>query len=392
MRRLILKKPASVERELDQIGIDSGALPIFKKKARSTILKFENVTCAQANVLKQIALVCGADLAIPRHAYRDNKHKHVSAILFANQREIEKMCTRLDEQPWLRPIKQELESVCSHQGAPVVTLGRKKLTFNRTYIMGVINVTPDSFYAGSRYRTKEKIERTVCEMEEAGADFIEIGAESSRPGSRAVSAKEQIRRLKPVLAAIVKKTRLPVSIDTYKADVVDFAIKNGGRIINDISGLRFDKRTINVLARSKVGVVIMHMQGRPRNMQVNPSYRDLMHELHLFFQKRIACAIERGIERERLILDPGLGFGKRLEDNYEIIERFAELSVFGRPLMAGHSRKSFIGVPFQLPPEERLEGTLGLSALLINNGASILRVHDVRETKRVALLIDRMKA
>lgn len=392
MRKLVLTNPYSIARELKQIGIDTGAVPLFQQKAQSRILKFDKVTCAQANVLKQIALICGADVAIPRHAYRGNKRKQVSIILFANNREIAKICDRLGEQSWLEPIKRELESACVSSKAAVAVVGKRKIVFNRTFIMGVINVTPDSFYRGSRYQTTEPIENIVRVMEQEGADFIDIGAESSRPGSRPVNAREQIKRLKFVLPAVIKKTRLPVSIDTYKADVAKFAIDNGVQIVNDISGLRFDKKMITILAKNMVGIIIMHIKGKPKTMQVKPRYRDLMHDLHAYFKQRMEVMLDKGIGRERLILDPGLGFGKRLEDNYEIIDRLNELSIFERPLLVGHSRKSFIGVPFRLPPGERLEGTLGLSALLIRNGASILRVHDVAASKRVALLIDRMKS
>jgi dihydropteroate synthase len=225
-------------------------------------------------------------------------------------------------------------------------------------------------------------------MTAEGADFIDVGAESTRPGSESVTEKEEIRRLKRVLPIVMKNTDLPVSVDTYKSKVAAMALDYGASMINDISGLRSDPKIARVVGRHKAGLIIMHMQGKPKNMQKNPQYNDLMHEIYVFLQKRIAIAVDSGIDRERIVIDPGLGFGKKLQDNYIIMKRLAEFKDLNRPIMVGHSRKSFIGKPFKLTPEYRLEGTLAVEALLIKNGVSILRVHDVLEAKKVASLID----
>jgi len=391
VRTLVLHTPDSVIKELKKIGIDRNAYSVFVNKADYKIVKFEELSCAQAHVLKQTALVCGADLAIPKTAYYGNKRRKIAAVLFANLREIEKIMMRLEEQPWIEPVMKQLNEVLSEKPSIVLRIGDAKVEFKRTYIMGVINVTSDSFYSGSRYTTKDTVVKVAQEMEEEGADFIDIGAESSRPGAEPVSKKEEIDRLKKILPTVLEYTNVPLSIDTYKADVASFAIEHGVKIVNDISGLRFDKKIARVVAKSKASVVIMHIKGTPRNMQVNPHYTDLMGELYHYFLKRIDLATREGIEMDRIIIDPGLGFGKRLEDNYEIMNRLNELTSFARPILVGHSRKSFIGKPFNISPEQRLEGSIGLAAILIRNGASILRVHDVSETKRVALLIDRMK-
>jgi dihydropteroate synthase len=229
-------------------------------------------------------------------------------------------------------------------------------------------------------------------MQKDGADFIDIGAESSRPGSDNVTAREERARLQKILPVVTKKLKIPVSIDTQKADVARFAIDHGVQIVNDISGLSHDKRMMGLVAKHKVCVVLMHIKGRPKIMQKKPHYDDLMDDLHQYFLRKIDQVLERGIEKERIIIDPGFGFGKRLDDNYEIINRLKEFSLFERPILVGHSRKSFVGKPFNVVPENRLEGTLALESLLIQNGASILRVHDVLEAKRAALLIDRVRA
>lgn len=378
-------------KELKQIGVDTNAYSLFLNKADYKILKFEGLSCAQANILKQTALICGADLAIPKTAYYGSRRKKIAAILFANLREIEKIRIRLEEQDWMAPITKQLGEILSKRPVGILRIGNKKIEFNRTYIMGVINITPDSFYSGSRYTTKETVERVAREMEEEGADFLDIGAESSRPGAESIDVKEEIQRLKKILAAVVKNTSIPISIDTCKADVASFAISQGIKIINDISGLHFDKKMAGVVAKNKASLVIMHIKGNPKTMQVNPQYDDLMGEICRYLDKKIDFATQKGIDINRIIIDPGFGFGKRLEDNYEIINRLNELTTFGRPILVGHSRKSFIGKPFNIVPEQRLEGSLGVEAILIRNGASIIRVHDVLEAKKVAILIDKIK-
>ncbi|MDH4211760.1 MAG: dihydropteroate synthase [candidate division WOR-3 bacterium] len=388
MRKLIIDNEKTVTNELKRMHVDPDAYKIFIKKAEYMALKFDGLSCAQVNVLKQTALICDADAAIPKSAYKGGRGKKYPLILFANRREIEKIERRLREQPWMEDIRIQLASVMIDKQEPLLKIGRKRFVMNRTYIMGVINLTPDSFYSGSRYTDRSIIEKVVNEMNEEGVDFIDIGAESTRPKSAPVDEKEEIRRLKRVLPLVAKLTRVPISVDTYKARVAALAIDQGASIINDVSGHRFDQYMVKTIARSGVSTIIMHMKGKPRTMQRNPQYKDLMREIYNFLQERIDHAVESGIDRDRIVIDPGLGFGKLLADNYVIIRRLAELRQLGRPVLVGHSRKSFVGNPFGLSPENRLEGTLGIQSLLIQNGASILRVHDVMEAKRVASIID----
>lgn len=390
MRTLVLQNDAAVADELRRIDVDPLAHAIFAGKARCLALKFDGLSCAQINILKQTALVCGADAAVPRKAYRGGRGRNFSSILFANRREIEKIVHYLNAQPWMDGIREALEGILAVTGKPVFKIGTRRFVADRTHIMGIINLTPDSFYAGQSYSAPSVVERVLADMAGEGADIIDLGAESTRPGSVPVDEKEEMARLKTVLQRVMRRVNAPVSVDTQKANVAAMALDHGVSMINDISGLRFDRRMARVIARHRAAVVIMHMKGRPRTMQRDPRYKDLMGEVHAFLQERIAYAVDQGIARERVIIDPGLGFGKRLEDNYALISRLAELTDLGRPVLVGHSRKSFIGKPFGLPPDQRLEGTLGLTSLLIRNGASILRVHDVLEARRVARLIDRI--
>ena len=390
MRELIIDCKTILLKELETMKVDAAAHELFLNKAVHKVIKLENLSAAQANILKQTALVCGADLAIPRHAYRGSVKKKFPAMLCANQREIEKITSRLSDQPWMKTICDDLKRTMAPALPRVLKLINKNYELNRTFIMGIINITPDSFYGGNRYLTAETIKKIAEEMENEGADFIDVGAESTRPGAQPLKESEEIARLKTALPVLSRTTKIPISVDTYKSGVASFAVEHGAQIINDISGLGFDRKMARIIARNKVGLVIMHIKGKPKTMQVDPAYENLMAELHAYFKARIEHALDSGVEKERIIVDPGLGFGKRLEDNYEIIRRLEELRAFQRPVMAGHSRKSFIGSPFELAPEQRLEGTLGVEALLIENGASILRVHDVLEAKRVAMLVDRI--
>jgi dihydropteroate synthase len=259
----------------------------------------------------------------------------------------------------------------------------------RTYIMGILNVTPDSFSDGGVYFHKEKAVEHALRMQEDGADIIDIGGESTRPGAKAVTLKEEIKRVVPVIEALAKKVSIPISIDTYKAAVADAAISAGASIINDISGLRFDKRMPQVAARHQTPVVIMHIKGTPKNMQKNPSYKALIPEIVDYLTESIAIARDAGIPDEMIIIDPGIGFGKTLEHNLEIINRLHEFKGFEKPILIGPSRKSFIGKTLGgLPAEERVEGTASAVAIGIFNGANIIRVHDVKAMCRVAKVAD----
>lgn len=258
---------------------------------------------------------------------------------------------------------------------------------SRVFLMGILNVTPDSFSDGGRFLKTDDAIRLAETLAEEGADLIDIGGESSRPGAAAVPIEEEIRRVVPIIEQLVKRLSIPISIDTTKAEVARRALAAGARIINDISALRFDPEMAPLAARDGVPVVLMHMQGTPKDMQVHPVYTDVIREISAFFETRIRFAEQSGISRERIVLDPGIGFGKTIDHNLEILARLDEFRSLGRPLLIGPSRKSFIGQVLGLPVEERLEGTAAAAAVGILNGASIIRVHDVRAMSRVARMV-----
>ena len=262
----------------------------------------------------------------------------------------------------------------------------------KTYIMGILNVTPDSFSDGGLHFDKSAAIKRALQMVEEGADIIDIGGESTRPGSKPVAAEEELRRTIPVIEALAKKISVPLSIDTCKSEVAGRALDAGASIVNDISGLRFDTLMAKVVSEQKVPVVIMHIKGTPRDMQKNPVYEALIPEIMDYLRGGIRLALESGVAEDRIIIDPGIGFGKTTAHNLEIIHNLYEFTLLEKPLLIGPSRKAFTGsVLGGVPPEERLEGTAAALAISIINGANIVRVHDVKETVKVAKVADAIK-
>ncbi len=260
----------------------------------------------------------------------------------------------------------------------------------RTWLMGILNLTPDSFYDGGYYSDPDEALRKALKMEAEGADIIDIGGESSRPGADEVPVDVELERVLPILEKLIPRLRVPVSIDTRKAEVARRALKMGAQVINDITALRYDTGMIEVAAAASGPVVIMHMRGTPRDMQRDPHYEDVVGEIKEFFRSRLRRLEQEGIKRERVILDPGIGFGKTLDHNLEIIAGLPRLADLQCPLLVGPSRKAFIGAITGRPVEERLWGTAGAVAALICRGVHIIRVHDLRQIKEVAAVTDRI--
>ncbi len=277
-------------------------------------------------------------------------------------------------------FKRELFDVAYPHGK--LHLGR------RTHVMGILNVTPDSFYDGKRFNTTELAVNHALKMIEEGADIIDVGGESTRPGAYPISEAEELKRVIPLIKMLSKQTRKPISVDTYKAKVAEKAIDAGASIINDIGGLLMDKHMAQVSAEAKVPVIIMHKKGKPRTMQKNPIRKNVMSEILSYLQKSVSRAVNAGIDEDKIILDPGIGFGKSLHQNLEILKRLKEFKSMGFPVLIGTSRKQFIGAILKLSVQERLNGTLATLAVAVINGAHIVRVHDVREAVQVVRICD----
>ncbi len=257
--------------------------------------------------------------------------------------------------------------------------------------MGILNVTPDSFSDGGRYLGRDEAVRRALQMAEEGADIIDIGGESSRPGAEPVSEEEETRRVVGVIEQIRKRIDTPLSIDTYKSGVAQRAVESGAAMINDISALSFDPGMAELAARLSVPVVLMHIKGTPRDMQKDPRYTDLIGEIKGFLGRAIKRATEAGVDPRQIIIDPGIGFGKSAEDNLTLIGHLPDFFELGCPVLIGASRKSFIGAVTGRPVDDRLWGSIGAAAAAALLGAHIVRVHDVAETRDALTVVDAIK-
>jgi len=276
-------------------------------------------------------------------------------------------------------------------------IGNKKFELGkRTIVIGILNITPDSFSDGGEHFSVDNAVKHAFSMEKNGADVIDIGGESTRPGAISISMKKEMDRIFPVIEQLVGEISIPISIDTYKSEIAKNALDLGVDMINDISALQADKNLANIVAEYEVPICLMHMKGNPKSMQINPIYKNVLKEIHDFLKERTKFALLCNIKKENIIIDPGIGFGKRtgkgIEDNCEILRRLSELKDLGFPIMVGTSRKKFIGNVCgddnPLPVSDRLEGSLASACIAVANGADILRVHDVKETRRCIDLID----
>jgi dihydropteroate synthase len=260
---------------------------------------------------------------------------------------------------------------------------------SRTHIMGILNVTPDSFSDGGLYNDSAKAVQRAHEMAAEGADIIDIGGESTRPGAEPLSEEEELRRIIPIIKHLVAELTVPISVDTYKATVAKKALEAGASIVNDISGLRFSPDMAKTVADFGAAVVIMHIKGTPRDMQQDPVYDDVVFDVMSYLEEGIAIAVKAGVDRDKILIDPGIGFGKTLEHNLTLLNRLDEFRSLGRPIVLGTSRKKFIGTILGIPvPERRVDGTAPTLALGIERGASVVRVHDVARMAQVVRMTD----
>ena len=269
-----------------------------------------------------------------------------------------------------------------------LTCGKYNLSFDKTILMGILNVTPDSFSDGGLFFDPKAAVEHAKQMAKDGAQVIDIGGESTRPGSAQISQEEEFRRVKPVIEALLNKVDVLISIDTYKPKVAEECLKLGVHIVNDVTGLA-NKNMLNVVKKYQAPIIVMHMKGKPKTMQKNPIYEDAVAEIKKFLADKISKARKAGIKD--IIIDPGIGFGKTTEHNLQILKRLHEFEELGCPILIGPSRKTFIGTINGVPPSERREGTLAAVAIAAMNGANIIRVHDVKECRRAVQIADAIR-
>jgi len=263
--------------------------------------------------------------------------------------------------------------------------------FKKTKIMGILNVTPDSFYDGGSYDDPESSFQRAVQIVEEGADIIDIGGESTRPGSSPVGLQEEMDRVCPVIERISSELDVKISVDTYKARIAMEALKQGASMVNDISGLTFDSDMVKVVAEADAEVVLMHIKGEPRNMQNDIDYADEIEDVLDFLRESVSIAVNEGVRKDRIILDPGIGFGKSLDHNYRLIENLERFTDLGFPVMMALSRKSLIGKIYDDPDADRLPGTIALNSIAVRNGAEYIRVHDVKQHRLAMDAVDYLK-
>lgn len=390
-RVLIINNLDEVRRILENVGVDPAGIDIMGSKAIHLLVKLEGVTGRAANILKQEMLARGGEAAIAKSAY-DLKDKKTDIILMGTLRQYATLLVKLAQQPLgLTKIADELRRALTSFESPPLSLEWGNFELNlaeRTFVMGILNVTPDSFSDGGKFFNTEKAVKHALKICKEGADILDVGGESTRPGAERVGLREELKRVIPVIEEVAPKVNIPVSIDTYKEEVARRALDAGASMVNDISALRGDKKIARLVAEREVPLILMHMQGTPRNMQEKPRYKSVMGEISSLLRRQAEVAIKAGVNKERIIVDPGIGFGKTREHNLEILNKLPELKSLGFPICIGTSRKSFIGLTLDLPVDERLEGTAATVSFSITQGANIVRVHDVKEMVRVSRMTD----
>jgi dihydropteroate synthase len=363
------------EAALKIVDVYNNVKTTMVEKTLFQVLEIEEVSFPAANIIKQIAISRGSDAVVHRDVITGNVKKS-TVLLPGTIRELKLIADELKKQAFGLP---EL-------GEKILQILKSDNVLASFSVMGVLNVTPDSFSDGGDYFKKLDARKRFAEIEKEGADIIDVGAESSRPGSKRLEIEEELNRLEEIFP-LFERSSIPVSIDTYKAEVAETALSRGARIVNDISALRMDKKMVEVIRDYKAKIILMHMKGTPETMQKKPYYEDVIKEIGKFFEERIEFCISKGINEDKIILDPGIGFGKRQEDNLTILSKLEELVSFGFPILIGTSRKSFIGRVTGEEPKNRLDASIATAVYSYLKGVSIFRVHDVKQTKNALSVI-----
>jgi dihydropteroate synthase len=377
--------------EMQRIGVDPIGIDSMREKVFHLNLKIEGIDCRLATLLKQEMILLGGDVAVDKRTI-DCSVAASDLILMGTPNQIKALIDRLEDRfNSLQGVAIRIRECLKTLENPPHTIRCRKKTLRldeRTHLMGILNVTPDSFSDGGLYMDPHKAISRGIELASQGADIIDIGGESTRPGSKPLPADEELRRIIPVIEALSAKVEIPISIDTHKSSIAEKAIEAGAEMINDISGLKFDRNMADVAAKYDVPVVLMHIKGTPEVMQVDVHYDCLLTEIMEYLEQSIEIAEGAGIDPKLIIIDPGIGFGKSVGDNLKIIRHLAELKSLGKPILLGPSRKSFIGKILNAPIDQRDEGTLASISAAIMNGANIIRVHDVGPARKAARIVD----
>jgi dihydropteroate synthase len=363
------------ETALEVVDVYNDVKKTMAEKTLFQVLEIREVSSPAANIIKQVAISRGSDAVVHRDVVTGSIESS-TVLLPGTIRELKLIAEELKKQAFGLP---EL-------GEKILRILNTGNVLKPYTLMGVLNITPDSFSDGGDYFNEKDARNRFADIEKEGADIIDVGAESSRPGSKRLEAEEELSRLKEVFP-LFKKSSIQISIDTYKANVAKVALSHGAKIVNDISALRMDKKMIEVIRDYKAKIILMHMKGTPETMQKEPHYENVMKEIGEFFEERIEFCLSKGINEDRIILDPGIGFGKRQEDNLTILSKLEEFTSFGFPILMGTSRKSFIGNITGEEAKNRMDASIATAVYSYLKGASIFRVHDVKHTKNALSVI-----
>ncbi|MCD4669126.1 MAG: dihydropteroate synthase [Actinomycetia bacterium] len=387
IRALDIKNRQEGMSEYDKIGVTVPGQKIMSEKLFPLAVKIKGLKVPAADILKQEMLARGGDVGTSRNTLIERSEK-TDVIIEGSYKSFDSLIIKLKMQPFgLKELSAELEtflrSYKKNRRGKKYLIGSKKFnTGSAPLIMRILNATPDSFFDGGKYNSYESAVERAGKMIDEGADIIDIGGLSSRPGSKPVSPEEELERTIPLIKHIHNNFNVLISIDTYRSEVASKAVSAGADIINDISAFTMDEHMVSIAANSGTAVVLMHMRGTPEDMQDDPQYSDVVDEVCEYLNKRASYAVKSGISADKIIIDPGIGFGKTLEHNLAILNKIREFTLLGFPVLVGASRKSFMGKILDLPAEERLEGSLAAAVWAAINGVSILRVHDVAATAR----------
>ncbi len=376
---------------LAAMGAHKDSLPIFARKAQIIPLKLLEVRTPAANIIKQEMLAAGGDAVTPAGAVTCAT-KYVDVLLLGTKKAYSALLAKLELMPWfgMPRVAEDIKAALQPAKLQTTLADGRVLTYERLCVMGILNITPDSFYAGSRVPQLQAVLERAGKMLADGAGILDIGGESTRPGSDSVDGEEERRRVLPVIEALRREyPQAVLSVDTYRADTAEAALAAGADIINDISAMEADARMADVVEKSHAPIILMHMRGTPKNMQQNCEYKNVVEEVAIYLAQRAQLLRERGVGADKIILDPGIGFAKDVQQNLLLMRDLHTLTSFGYPVLLAASRKSTIGAVLGgVSAEQRLEGTIATSLQAVYAGAQMVRVHDVLENVRAIRMLE----
>ena len=377
--------------ELKNIGVHQASIETFMNKSAILPLKVLKVRTPAANIIKQEMLACGGDCAVHAGCVVCAQD-HSDILLLGTKKHYRLLLQKMAMMPYfgLPKIKEELQSFLENAPLKTILADNRVLEYDHVVVMGILNITPDSFYADSRVRSIDEVINRAGQMLRDGAEILDIGGESTRPGSDSINPQEEIARIVPVVEALRKEYPQSIlSIDTYHAETAKATLASGADIINDISAMEYDEKMIEVVVKNNAPVILMHTRGTPKNMQQNTEYGNVVEEVSKYLKERAEMLRGHNFPKEKIILDPGIGFAKNVDQNLKLMQGLSEMTGSDYPVLLAASRKSTIGkVLGDIPPEARLAGTIATSCQAVYAGANMVRVHDVKENIQAIRMLE----